>query len=76
MSEERTTKIASINANISTIKYCQQCMLCNNTRTLPEGMHYCSTSWVCDECKEAMAFVKDFMKSYNIAQDMLNEINK
>jgi hypothetical protein len=60
MNEDWTTKIASINANISAIKYYQQCMLCHNTRTLPEGMHYCSTPWVCDECKEAIAFIKDF----------------
>ena len=61
MSEERTTKI--VTATISKIFYSQQCLLCENTRRLPEGMTYSHTSWICDECKEAIAFVKDFMKS-------------
>ena len=43
-----------------TAKYSQQCLLCENIRDLPEGMHYCNTPWVCDECKEAVAFIKDF----------------
>lgn len=60
----------------STIYYSQRCLLCDNTRRLPEGMTYCTTSWVCDECREAMAFVKDFMKSCTKAQDMLNEMEK
>ena len=47
-------------AKISAIRYNQQCLLCENTRGLPEGMHYCNTPWVCDECKEAIAFVKEF----------------
>ena len=50
-------------AKISAIKYSQQCLLCENTRGLPEGMHYCNTTWICDECKEAIAFIKDFKAS-------------
>ena len=50
-------------AKISAIKYSQQCLLCENTRGLPEGMHYCNTPWICDECKEAIAFIKDFKAS-------------
>lgn len=50
-------------AKISAIRYCQQCLLCENTRDLPEGMHYCNTPWVCDECKKAIAFIKDFKTS-------------
>ena len=74
MSEERTTKI--VTATISKIFYSQQCLLCENTRRLPEGMTYSHTSWICDECKEAIAFVKDFMKSCTKAQDMLNAMEK
>ena len=50
---------------ITTPIYCQCCLLCENTRDLPEGMRYCSTPWVCDECKEAVAFIKDFKDSMN-----------
>lgn len=60
----------------STIYYSQRCLLCDNTRRLPEGMTYCTTPWICDECREAIAFVKDFMKSCTKAQDMLNEMEK
>ena len=74
MNEERTTKI--VTATISKIFYSQQCLLCENTRRLPEGMTYSHTPWICDECKEAIAFVKDFMKSCTKAQDMLNEMEK
>lgn len=42
----------------STIYYSQRCLLCDNTRRLPEGMTYCSTPWVCDECREAIAYLK------------------
>ena len=60
---DRTTyiepeQIKTVTAHISTIRYCQQCMLCENSRTLPEGMHYCNTPWVCDECKEAIDYLK------------------
>lgn len=50
-------------AKITAIRYGQQCLLCENTRDLPEGMHYCNTPWVCDECKEAIAFVKALRNS-------------
>ena len=72
MNEEKTTK--TITATVSKIFYSQQCLLCENTRRLPEGMTYCHTPWVCDECKEAMAFLKNFIKSYNKARDLLNEM--
>lgn len=40
----------------------QRCLLCENTREVPcgYGSHY---SWVCDECMEAIAFVKDLRNS-------------
>ena len=49
--------------NITAIRYSQPCLLCENTRDLPEGMHYCNTPWICDECKEAIAFVKALRNS-------------
>ena len=64
-----TTKI-----HTSTGYYSQSCLLCDNTRRLPEGMTYCLTPWVCDEYKEAMAFLKDFIKSCDKARDLLNEM--
>ena len=57
MSEERTTKIATIST--PEIFYSQQCLCCDNTRRLPDGMTYCHTQWVCDECREAIAYVKE-----------------
>lgn len=56
--EPRTTFIPV--ESYSNITYCQRCLLCENTRSLPVGMHYCNTPWVCDECREAIAFVKEF----------------
>ena len=63
MSEERTTKI--VTATISKIFYSQQCLLCENTRRLPEGMTYSHTSWICDECKEAIAFLKKLKSEHD-----------
>ena len=39
----------------------QQCMLCDNTRNIG-GAWYTSVPWVCDECKEAIAYAKEIMK--------------
>ena len=72
MNEEKTTK--TITATVAEIFYSQQCLLCENTRRLPEGMRYCHTPWVCDECKEVIAFLKDFVKSCDKARDLLNEM--
>ena len=58
MNEERTTRIATVST--SKIFYSQRCLCCENTRRLPDGMTYSHTSWICDECKEAIAFLKDF----------------
>ena len=49
---------------MSEIVMVQCCMLCDNSRDLPEGMHYSSTPWICDECKEAISFLK-FLKNYD-----------
>ena len=51
-------KTVTCSTKISNIRYCQQCLLCENTRTLPEGMYFSHTPWICDECKEAVAFAK------------------
>ena len=42
----------------SRIIFSQRCILCDNSRELPEGMTYCHTPWVCDDCREAIAFLK------------------
>ena len=55
--EEKT-----INVTVSPIRYSQSCLVCDNTRTLPEGMTYCNTPWVCDECKEAITFLKELKR--------------
>lgn len=57
----------------STIYYSQRCLLCDNTRRLPEGMTYCTSPWVCDDCREAIAFLKDFKKEYDKAREMLDK---
>ena len=46
------------------IHYSQSCLCCENTRRLPEGMAYSHTPWICDDCKEAIEFLK-FLKSYD-----------
>jgi hypothetical protein len=51
-----------ITADVSPIRYRQHCLLFENTRELPEGMRYCNTPWVCDECREAIAFIKKQLK--------------
>jgi hypothetical protein len=58
----------------STIYYSQRCLLCDNTRRLPEGMTYCTSPWVCDDCKEAIVFLKDFKKEYAKAREMLDKM--
>ena len=58
----------------STIYYSQRCLLCDNTRRLPEGMTYCTSPWVCDDCKEAIAFLKDFKKEHAKAREMLDKM--
>jgi hypothetical protein len=69
-----TTKTITIEADASYFRWSQPCMLCENSREVPHG--YGSHPWICDECREAMAFLKDFMKSCTKAQDMLNEMEE
>ena len=72
MSEERTTRTVTVAS--PSFYYSQQCLCCENTRRLPEGVHYSSTPWMCDECKEAIVFLKDFMKSCDKARELLIEM--
>lgn len=44
---------------------CQRCLLCENTREFINGYPPGPGPWVCDECKEAIAFIKDFKASVN-----------
>lgn len=43
---------------------CQCCLLCENTREFINGYPPGPSPWVCDECKEAISFLK-FLKSYD-----------
>ena len=45
------------------ITMCQCCLLCENTREFINGYPPGPSPWVCDECKEAIAFIKDFKAS-------------
>lgn len=48
--------------NITAAKLCQRCLLCDNTRELHYGASNVP-SWVCDECRDAMTFIKEFIAS-------------
>ena len=45
------------------ITMCQCCLLCENTREFINGYPPGPSPWVCDECMEAIAFVKDLRNS-------------
>ena len=40
---------------------CQCCLLCDNSRPFINGYPPGPSPWVCDECKEAIAFIKKQM---------------
>ena len=40
---------------------CQQCMCCENTRELYDGW-YSPGPWICEDCKEAIAYIKEVKK--------------
>jgi hypothetical protein len=69
-----TTKTIIVEADASYFHWSQSCMLCENIREVSHG--YGSYPWICDECKEAMTFLKDFMKSCDKATEMLKEMEK
>ena len=51
-------------------KWSQPCLLCDNTQEIPHPM-YSSYPWVCNECTEAIAFLKDFIKQASVAKGKL-----
>jgi hypothetical protein len=55
------SQFVTANLHIETACYVQQCMLCENTRELGGGWHS-SSPWVCNECKEAIAYIKEVKK--------------
>ena len=55
--EPRTTFIPI--ESHSHITVCQRCLLCENTREFVNGYPPGPSPWVCDECLEAIAFVKE-----------------
>lgn len=69
-----TTKTITIETDASYFHWSQPCMLCENSREVPHG--YGSSPWICDECREALAFLKDFMTSCDKTTEMLKEMEK
>jgi hypothetical protein len=55
------SQFVTADLHIETACYVQQCMLCDNTRNLGGGWHS-SSPWICDECKEAIAYIKEVKK--------------
>ena len=70
--DPKNVKTITVETDISYLHWSQSCMLCENTREVPHG--HGSYPWMCDECKEAMVFLKDFMKSCDKATEMLKEM--
>lgn len=59
--ETRTTFIP-VKRHLHSIM-CQRCLLCENTREFINGYPPGPSPWVCDECREAIVFVKDLRNS-------------
>ncbi len=57
--EQKTTFIPVESCTPTTV--CQCCLLCKNTREVPCSYGNCYP-WVCNECKEAIAFMKKQLK--------------
>ena len=72
--DPKDVKTITVEAGVPYFHWSQSCMLCENTREVPHG--YGSYPWICDECREAMTFLKDFMKSCSKATEMLKEMEK
>lgn len=78
MSEQKTeTRLNIDHDNIRTAKfiepkYNQSCLLCDNSREIPHPRCY-SHPWICDECKEAIAFLKE-LKNWHDNFDPLKPI--
>ena len=48
--------------SIATISLEQKCLLCDNTRGLPAYMSHNISPYICEECQEAMTYVKELIK--------------
>lgn len=60
--EPEVVTISINNPTTTTFTLCQCCLLCDNTRPFVNGYPPGPSPWVCDECKEAIAFVKKQLK--------------
>ena len=47
-----------LTANFAAVSICQCCLLCDNTREIPDAS-WGKYPWVCDECIEAVAYLKE-----------------
>ena len=78
-SEKITTRLDIDPTEVKTLeigpmKAMQGCLLCDNVREVPYGYgnYY---PWVCEECKEAIAFVKEFKAGIKeVPADKIKEI--
>ena len=67
--DAKQVKTIQVENKINKFYYSQACLCCDNTRRLPEGMHFSSTPWICGECREAIAFLKDLKKSVDAIEE-------
>jgi hypothetical protein len=58
------SKTAYIPIENSHITICQRCLLCDNTQEFINGHAPSPHPWVCNECLEAIAFIKKFKANY------------
>lgn len=57
-------------------QYTQKCLFCENTHEIESLTHY-YLPWVCQECQEIMAFMKDFKNQLETAKaDLREKINE
>ena len=73
--DPKNVKTINTESKISYTFLAQQCLCCENTREVPYGFSGYN-QFVCDECREAIAFLKDFMKSCDKAKELLNEMEE
>jgi hypothetical protein len=57
---EPVTATISVDKQVHSI-ICQCCLLCGNSRPFINGYPPGPSPWVCDECREAIAFIKKQM---------------
>lgn len=54
--------VIAAKTNITTISLEQKCLLCDNIRELPAYMSNHISPYICDECREAVAYIKEVKK--------------